>query len=103
EGRWMATQIPHARFVELSGEDHMPWVGDQDSVLDEIQEFLTGDRPGREADRVLATVLVTDIVGSTRHAARLGDRAWSELLERHHTIVRRELERYRGREVDTAG
>ena len=103
EGRWMAAQIPDARFVELPGEDHMPWVGDQDSILDELQEFLTGDRPEREPDRVLATVLVTDIVGSTQHAARLGDRAWSELLARHHEIVRSELERFRGREVDTAG
>ena len=103
EGRWMAEQIPEARFVELSGEDHMPWVGDQDSILDEMQEFLTGDRPEREPDRVLATVLVTDIVGSTALAARLGDRAWSDLLTRHHAIVRKELERSRGREVDTAG
>ena len=103
EGRWMAEQIPEARFVELSGEDHMPWVGDQDSILDEMQEFLTGARPEREPDRVLATVLVTDIVGSTAHAARLGDRAWSDLLTRHHAIVRKELERSRGREIDTAG
>jgi pimeloyl-ACP methyl ester carboxylesterase len=103
EGRWMAGQIPGARFVELTGEDHMPWVGDQDAILDEIQEFLTGIRPEREPDRVLATVLVTDIVGSTRHATRLGDRAWSELLTRHHEIVRGELRAFRGREVDTAG
>jgi class 3 adenylate cyclase len=103
EGRWMATQIPDARFVELAGEDHLPWVGDQDSILDEAQEFLTGDRPERAPDRVLATVLVTDIVGSTRQAAQLGDRAWGELLERHHAIVRRELDRFRGSEVDTAG
>jgi class 3 adenylate cyclase len=103
EGRWMAGQIPGARFAELPGEDHMPWVGDQDSVLDEIQEFLTGVRPDREPDRVLATVLVTDIVGSTRHAATLGDRAWCDLLERHHAVVRRELAAFRGREVDTAG
>jgi class 3 adenylate cyclase len=103
EGRWMARQIPGARFVEMAGKDHMPWVGDQDAILDEVQEFLTGDRPERAPDRVLATVLVTDIVGSTRHAARLGDRAWSELLERHHAIVRRELERFRGTEIDTAG
>jgi class 3 adenylate cyclase len=103
EGRWMAEQIREARFVELPGDDHIPWVGDQDAVLDEIQEFLTGDRPEREPDRVLATVLVTDIVGSTRHAARLGDRAWSELLARHHEIVRKALVRFRGREIDTAG
>ncbi len=103
EGRWMAAQIPEARFVGLPGEDHMPWVGDQDSILDEVQEFLTGDRPDREPDRVLATVLVTDIVGSTRHAARLGDRAWSDVLTRHHAIVREELARFRGLEIDTAG
>ena len=103
EGRWMAGQIPGARFVELAGNDHMPWVGDQDSVLDEIQEFLTGVRPDREPDRVLATVLVTDIVGSTRHATTLGDRAWCDLLERHHAVVRRELTAFRGREIDTAG
>jgi len=103
EARWMASQIPEARFVELAGEDHMPWVGDQDAVLDEVQEFLTGVRPEREPDRVLATVLVTDIVASTRHAARLGDRAWSELLARHHALVRKELDGSRGREIDTAG
>jgi pimeloyl-ACP methyl ester carboxylesterase len=103
EGRWMAGQIPNARFVELAGEDHMPWVGDQDSILDEVQEFLTGDRPVREPDRVLATVLVTDIVGSTRHAARIGDRAWCDLLARHHAIVREALAAFRGREIDTAG
>jgi class 3 adenylate cyclase len=103
EARWMANQIPDARFVELAGEDHMPWVGDQDAILDEIQEFVTGDRPARESDRVLATVLVTDIVGSTRLAAKLGDRAWSELLTRHHAMVRKELASFRGKEVDTAG
>ena len=103
EGRWMAGQVPGARFVELRGDDHMPWVGDQDAVLEEIQEFLTGIRPEREPDRVLATVLVTDIVGSTRHATRVGDRAWSELLARHHEIVRKELHAARGREIDTAG
>jgi class 3 adenylate cyclase len=103
EARWMAQQIPDARFVELAGEDHMPWVGDQDAILDEVQEFVTGDRPLREPDRVLATVLMTDIVGSTRLAIQLGDRAWSELLTRHHAIVRKELAAFRGREVDTAG
>jgi pimeloyl-ACP methyl ester carboxylesterase len=103
EGRWMAGQIPGARFVELPGEDHMPWVGDQDAILDEVQEFLTGVRPDREPDRVLATVLVTDIVGSTRHATKLGDRAWCDLLDRHHSIVRWELAAFRGREIDTAG
>jgi pimeloyl-ACP methyl ester carboxylesterase len=103
EGRWLAGRIPGARFVELQGDDHMPWVGDQDAILDEIQEFLTGVRPLPESDRVLATVLFTDIVSSTERAARLGDRAWQELLDRHHTLVRKQLVRFRGREVDTAG
>jgi len=103
EGRWLAEHVPRARFVELPGDDHFPWVGDQDVILDEIQEFLTGVRPTPGADRVLATVLFTDIVGSTEWAARLGDRAWKELLERHHALVRKELVRFRGREVDTVG
>ena len=103
EGRWMAAQIPGARFVELPGDDHLPWVGDQDAVLDEVEEFLTGVRPARDFDRVLATVMFTDIVGSTDVAARIGDRAWRELLDSHHRIVRSELERFRGREVNTAG
>jgi class 3 adenylate cyclase len=103
EGRWIAGRIPNARFVELPGDDHIPWVGDQDAVLDEIEEFLTGVRPLREADRVLATVLFTDIVDSTASAARLGDHAWRDVLERHYSDVRSELERWRGREVDTAG
>jgi class 3 adenylate cyclase len=103
EGRWIAGQIPGARFVELPGDDHLPWVGDQDRLLDEVQEFLTGTRPAPEMDRVLATVLFTDIVGSTERAVELGDRGWHELLDRHHAVVRRELERFRGREIDTAG
>ncbi|HYZ76844.1 MAG TPA: adenylate/guanylate cyclase domain-containing protein [Gaiellaceae bacterium] len=103
EGRWIAAQIPRARFLELPGEDHLPWVGDQDRLLDEVEEFLTGARPVREPDRVLATVLFTDIVGSTQRAAELGDRRWRELLDAHETAVRRELVRFGGREVDTAG
>jgi class 3 adenylate cyclase len=103
EGRWIAGRIPGAKFVELPGTDHLPWVGDQDSLLDEIEEFLTGVRPGPEEDRVLATVLFTDIVGSTERAVRLGDRRWRDLLEQHQGAVRRELARWRGREVDTAG
>ena len=103
EGRWIAGRIPDAKFVELPGADHLPWVGDQDAVLDEIEEFLTGVRPIREVDRVLATVLFTDIVGSTEKAAKLGDRPWRDLLEQHHASVRRELARWRGQEVDTAG
>jgi pimeloyl-ACP methyl ester carboxylesterase len=103
EGRWIARQIPNARFVELSGEDHLPWVGDQDAVVDEIQEFLTGARSVPESNRVLATVLFTDIVDSTEHAARLGDRAWHDLLDVHHALVRKELTRFRGREIKTVG
>src|ERR671924_1356287 len=103
EGRWIAAQIPGARFLELPGEDHLPWVGDQDRLLDEVEEFLTGARPVHESDRVLATVLFTDLVDSTRRAVELGDRRWRELLEAHESAVRRELARYGGREVDTAG
>ena len=106
--RWMATQIPGARFVELSGGPHFPYYGDAASVLDEIQAFAVGiseERPWEEAeqDRVLATVLFTDIVGATEHAAELGDRAWRQLLEQHHQLVRQQLVRFRGHEVDTAG
>ncbi len=103
EGRWIAGRIPGARFVELAGDDHLPWVGDQDAVLDEIEEFLTGVRRGPEPDRVLATVLFTDIVGATDRAAELGDGRWRGLLERFYALVRAELRRFRGREVDTAG
>jgi class 3 adenylate cyclase len=103
EGRWMAARIPGARFVELPGDDHLPWVGDQDAVLDEVQEFLTGVRPVREVDRVLATLLFTDIVGSTEHLARVGDKGWRGLLDRHHAMVRKEFAAFRGHEVNTAG
>jgi len=103
EGRWIAAQIPGARFVELPGADHLPWVGDSDAILDLAEEFLTGAPPATDHDRVLATVLFTDIVGSTERAAQLGDRAWADLVEAHHAAVRRELQRFRGREIDTAG
>jgi class 3 adenylate cyclase len=103
EGRWLAARIPGARFAEFSGDDHMPWIGDQDSILDEVEEFLTGVRPIHDIDRVLATVLFTDIVGSTEHLARVGDKAWREMLDRHHAIARREFASFRGREINTAG
>jgi pimeloyl-ACP methyl ester carboxylesterase len=103
EGRWIASQIPGAKLVELPGNDHLPWVGDQDSVLDEVERFLTGRLAPAEPDRVLATILVTDIVGSTERASKLGDRAWAGLLDRHHAIVREQLQAFRGEEVDTAG
>jgi pimeloyl-ACP methyl ester carboxylesterase len=96
EGRYLAAHIPGARFVELPGADHLPWAGNQDAILDEVEEFLTGVRPVAEPDRVLATVLFTDIVGSTEHAAELGDRHWRDVLVSHHGIVRRELDRFRG-------
>ena len=102
-GRWLAEQIPGARFVELPGEDHWPWTSDPDDIVDEVEEFLTGERHDREPDRVLATVLFTDIVGSTKHATALGDRRWTDLLEQHDRLVRRELGRHRGREVKTTG
>jgi class 3 adenylate cyclase len=101
--RYMAERIPDAKLVELPGVDHLWWFGDQDAIVDEVQEFLTGARSAPEPDRVLATVMVTDIVGSTKRAAEVGDSRWRELLERHEAIVRRELERHRGREVNTTG
>jgi pimeloyl-ACP methyl ester carboxylesterase len=101
--RYVGERIPGAKVVELPGSDHMPWLGDQGRVLDEIEEFLTGVRPHPALDRVLATVLFTDIVGSTELAADLGDRRWRDLLEHHNTLVRHELGRFRGRELNTAG
>lgn len=103
QGRYMAQRIPGAKFVELPGIDHVPWFGDLDAILDEIEEFLTGVRHGPEPDRVLATVLFTDIVGATERAAALGDRRWRELLESYYAVVRQHLTRFRGRELDTAG
>jgi pimeloyl-ACP methyl ester carboxylesterase len=101
--RYVGERIPGAKLVELPGADHMPWLGDQDAALDEIEEFLTGVRPHPALDRVLATVLFTDIVGSTELAADLGDRRWRDLLEQHNTVVRVQLKRFRGRELSTAG
>jgi class 3 adenylate cyclase len=101
--RYMAERIPDAKLVELPGVDHLWWFGDQDAIVDEVQEFLTGARSAPEPDRVLATVMFTDIVGSTKRAADVGDSRWRELLERHEAIVRRELERHRGHEVNTTG
>jgi pimeloyl-ACP methyl ester carboxylesterase len=103
QGRWLADAIPGARFVELSGQDHAPWFDCAGEVIDEISEFLTGSREPAEPEQVLATVLFTDIVGSTERAQELGDRRWRELLEQHHGAVRAELTRHRGREIDTAG
>lgn len=102
-GRYLGRQIPGARYVELDGIDHLPFVGNADEILDQIEEFLTGVRPSPKFDRVLATVLFTDIVGSTEWVARLGDRVWQDLLERYYVLIRKELALFRGHEVDTAG
>jgi class 3 adenylate cyclase len=102
-GRYLARHVPGARYVELPGVDHPSFVGDADTILDEVEEFLTGFRPSPEADRVLATVLITDIVGSTEKAAQIGDQRWRDLLGSHRQVVRDELDRFRGREIDTAG
>jgi class 3 adenylate cyclase len=102
-GRDLADRIAGARFVELPGIDSYPWAGDQEPLLAEVEAFVTGSRPAEASDRVLASVLFTDIVGSTEKASQLGDAGWKELLARHHGAVRVELERYRGREVETAG
>jgi class 3 adenylate cyclase len=101
-GRWLAKNLSGAQYVELPGSDHVPWFN-PDVTLAEIREFLTGSREPEEPDRILATVLFTDIVGSTELAAQLGDRRWRDLLASHHATIRAELRRYRGREVDTAG
>jgi class 3 adenylate cyclase len=101
--RYMAGQIPGAKYVELPSMDHLPWTADADAILDETEEFLTGVRHGPEPDRILATILFTDIVGSTDRAVVLGDRRWRDLLESYQGMVRRELGRFRGREVDQSG
>jgi pimeloyl-ACP methyl ester carboxylesterase len=102
EGRYIATHVAGARFVELEGDTHVPF-WEPDDVVDEVEEFLTGVRPTHVGDRVLATILFTDLVGSTERLSALGDHAWAELLDRHHELVRRELARFGGEEIDTAG
>jgi pimeloyl-ACP methyl ester carboxylesterase len=102
-GRYLAEHIAGARFVELAGDDHLPQFGDSDAVIEEIEEFLTGTRGGGDADRVLATVLFTDIVQSTESLVSVGDRDWRMILDRHDALVRAQLTRFRGREVSTAG
>jgi len=101
-GRWLERNLPNAKYIELPGDSHLSFI-DGDDILDEMREFLTGVREPVEPERVLATVLFTDIVGSTERARELGDRRWRDLIERHHELVRRDLARYRGREIDTAG
>jgi pimeloyl-ACP methyl ester carboxylesterase len=103
EGSWVAERIPDATFVTVPGRDYLPWYGDQDALLDEVAAFVTGDRPVREPDRALVTLLFTDLVGSTGRVAELGDQRWRALLKRHNEVVRRVLADHGGREVDRAG
>lgn len=104
QGRYLAEHIPSAKFVELSGDDHLWWVGDSEAIVKEIQAFLTGEHPPPlEADRVLATVLFTDIVDSTKRAADVGDKRWKDLLDAHNGILQREIARFRGRAVRSTG
>jgi len=102
-GRYLGRYIPNAKYVELPGTDHFPYLGDADAILAEIEEFLTGVRPLPESDRVLATVLFTDIITSTERSSQVGDRRWKDLLDQHDTLIRRELERHRGRLVKNTG
>jgi class 3 adenylate cyclase len=101
--RYIASKVPGARYVELEGEDNMFSLGDSESIIGEIEEFLTGTRHEREPDRMLATVLFTDICESTQRAAEMGDRGWRFLLERHDALFRQALDRHRGREVKRTG
>ncbi len=103
EARYIASQIPGAELRLFAGADHVPWVGHTEEILGEIEEFLTGSRHVEAGDRVLATIMSTDIAGSTELVVSMGDRAWRDLLDRHHDAVRRQLQRYHGREIDTAG
>jgi pimeloyl-ACP methyl ester carboxylesterase/class 3 adenylate cyclase len=103
QARFLAATIPGARLVELPGEDHIPFLGDADALVDEIEEFVTGSRPAPGSDSFLSTVLFTDIVGSTERQAAMGDRAWRDVVLAHHERVRDALDRWRGVENDTAG
>jgi class 3 adenylate cyclase len=103
QARYVAEHISGAKRVELPGEDYLFFVGDTAPMLDAMEEFLTGSLTARESERVLATVLFTDVVGSTEQAARLGDRRWKELLATHDALVRTELDRFRGRVVKSTG
>jgi class 3 adenylate cyclase len=103
QAHYLAERIAGSRLVELAGEDAVYWVGDTGPMLDEIEEFITGVRGASESERLLTTIVFTDIVGSTERAALLGDDRWHDLLDRHDSIVRHELQRFGGHEVNTAG
>ena len=101
---YLVEHIPDAKFVQLPGHDNLILSGDTDALLDEVEEFVTGERPSsREPDRALATVMFTDIVGGTERAAEIGDRRWRDLLETHYGVIRTQIDRYQGREVKTMG
>jgi class 3 adenylate cyclase len=104
-GRKLAGQIPDARFIEYAGDDHVFWSGDVEEFLGDIKQFVTGsrDHSSHEIERVLATVLFTDIVDSTRSAAQMGDHAWRRLLDNHDAVARQTIERYRGRLIKSTG
>ena len=103
QGRYLAEHIPGAEFVELSGDDHLWWVGDSEAIVNKIQTFLTGEQPPIEIDRVLATVLFTDIVDSTKQAAEMGDSRWKDLLDTNNAVMLKEIGRFRGRAVRSTG
>ena len=103
ESKLIAKQIPNAKLVVLESDDHLWWIGNSESIVSEAQQFLTGDQPAPELDRVLATVLFTDIVGSTKLAAEIGDQKWKDQLETHNSILVKEIERCRGRVVKNTG
>ncbi len=102
-GRYLASHIPGARYIELDGDDHIYFAGDPDSLLDEIEEFVTGSRGTHDPDHVLATVMFTDIVRSTEHAARLGDRRWHDLMADHDRLMQGQIAVYRGRTIRSTG
>jgi class 3 adenylate cyclase len=102
-GHYLADHIDGALLVELPGVDHLPYAGDADAIVDEIEEFLLGTRSGSGSNRVVSTILFTDIVGSTTQAERVGDRSWRLLLDRHDDMIRRQLRRFHGREIKTTG
>jgi len=103
EAKYIAERIPNSKLVELPGYDHLFWTSDPYSVLAEIEEFITGIRPNKVFDRILSTILFTDIVSSTEHLSRSGDKKWMDILEKHNALVREELRKYNGKEIKSTG